>query len=265
MYSRVALAMVAFSANSVLCRLALHQQHIDPVSFSGLRIAGGALIPGLMLLGSRTRRSPEFSWVNASLLSAYVFAFSVAYVAIDTGTGALLLFGTVQLIMSAWGLYKGEKMTVLKATGVAMAVAGIGILLLPSAAAPSPSAALLMAISHVKRLFEDDLYAIEKLGAYPVRLAGRTFVIRQQLVDDIQQQKVAEKVFRMNKPLLVFHAPEDDTVLIEQAEHIFRSARHPKSFISLHGADHLLSDNKDADYVGECIVAWSSRYLDITP
>jgi putative redox protein len=120
-------------------------------------------------------------------------------------------------------------------------------------------------ISHVKRLFEDDLYAIEKLGAYPVRLAGRTFVIRQQLVDDIQQQKVAEKVFRMNKPLLVFHAPEDDTVLIEQAEHIFRSARHPKSFISLHGADHLLSDNKDADYVGECIVAWSSRYLDMTP
>lgn len=57
MYSRVALAMVAFAANSVLCRLALHQQHIDPVSFSGLRIAGGALIPGLMLLGSRTRRS----------------------------------------------------------------------------------------------------------------------------------------------------------------------------------------------------------------
>jgi len=56
-YSRVALAMVAFAANSVLCRLALHQQHIDPVSFSGLRIAGGALIPGLMLLGSRTRRS----------------------------------------------------------------------------------------------------------------------------------------------------------------------------------------------------------------
>ncbi|WP_313044912.1 EamA family transporter [Pantoea eucalypti] len=143
MYSRVALAMVAFAANSVLCRLALNQQHIDPVSFSALRIAGGALMLGLMLLCSRPRHSP--GWVNASLLSAYVFAFSVAYVAIDTGTGALLLFGTVQLIMSAWGLYKGEKMTVLKATGVAMAVAGIGILLLPSAAAPSPSAALLMA------------------------------------------------------------------------------------------------------------------------
>jgi len=120
-------------------------------------------------------------------------------------------------------------------------------------------------ISHVKRLFKDDLYAIEKPGAYPVKLAGRTFVIRQQLVDDIQQQKVAEKLFRMNKPLLVFHAPEDDTVLIEQAEHIFRSARHPKSFISLHGADHLLSDNKDADYVGECIVARSSRYLELSP
>lgn len=65
----------------------------------------------------------------------------------------------------------------------------------------------------------------------------------------------------MNKPLLVFHAPEDDTVLIEQAEHIFKSARHPKSFISLHEADHLLSDNKDSEYVGECIVSWSSRYL----
>ncbi|WP_313536028.1 hypothetical protein [Pantoea sp.] len=109
MYSRVALAMVAFAANSVLCRLALQQQHIDPISFSGLRIVGGAVMLGLMLLGSRPRRYPEFSWVNASLLSAYAFAFSVAYVAIDTGTGALLLFGTVQLIMTAWGLCKGEK------------------------------------------------------------------------------------------------------------------------------------------------------------
>lgn len=147
MYSRVALAMVAFAANSVLCRLALQQQHIDPISFSGLRIVGGAVMLGLMLLGSRPRRYPEFSWVNASLLSAYAFAFSVAYVAIDAGTGALLLFGTVQLIMTAWGLCKGEKMTVLKATGVAMAVAGIGILLFPTARAPSPSAALLMVIS----------------------------------------------------------------------------------------------------------------------
>lgn len=139
--------MVAFAANSVLCRLALNQQHIDPVSFSALRIVGGALILGFILQCSRPRRSPEFSWVNASLLSVYVFAFSLAYVAVDTGTGALLLFGSVQLIMTAWGLCKGEKMTVLKATGVAMAAAGLGILLLPEAAAPSPSAALQMVIS----------------------------------------------------------------------------------------------------------------------
>lgn len=131
MYSRVFLAMVAFAANSVLCRFALNQQHIDPVSFSGLRITGGAIMLGFMLMQSRPRQSSELSWLNALLLSVYIFAFSMAYVAMDTGTGALILFGTVQLIMTAWGLYRGEKMTSIKATGLALAVTGIAILLLP--------------------------------------------------------------------------------------------------------------------------------------
>lgn len=149
MYSRVFLAMVAFAANSVLCRFALNQQHIDPVSFSGLRITGGAIMLGFMLMLSRPRQPSELSWINALLLSVYIFAFSMAYVAMDTGTGALILFGTVQLIMTAWGLYRGEKMTSIKATGLALAVTGIAILLLPGARAPSLFAALLMAISGV--------------------------------------------------------------------------------------------------------------------
>ncbi|MEK0242868.1 DMT family transporter [Klebsiella variicola] len=149
MYSQVFLAMVAFAANSVLCRFALNQQHIDPVSFSGLRITGGAIMLGFMLMLSRPRQPSELSWINALLLSVYICAFSMAYVAIDTGTGALILFGTVQLIMTAWGLYKGEKITAMKATGLALAVTGIAILLLPGAKAPSLFAALLMAISGV--------------------------------------------------------------------------------------------------------------------
>lgn len=116
-------------------------------------------------------------------------------------------------------------------------------------------------LTHVQRLFKDNIEDIRNHGAFPVELAGRVFTLKKQMLDNIQEHKIAEKVFTMNKPLLIFHAPNDDTVLIEQAEKIFRAARHPKSFISLGEADHLLTHPQDAEYVAGIIVAWSSAYI----
>ncbi|HAN9276901.1 alpha/beta hydrolase [Escherichia coli] len=116
-------------------------------------------------------------------------------------------------------------------------------------------------LTHVKRLFKDDVENINQHGAYPVELAGRVFTLKKQMLDNIQEHKIAHKVFAMNKPLLIFHATEDDTVLIEQAEKIFKAAKHPKSFISLGKADHLLTHAQDAEYVADIIISWSECYL----
>ncbi|ELO0972891.1 alpha/beta hydrolase family protein [Raoultella ornithinolytica] len=116
-------------------------------------------------------------------------------------------------------------------------------------------------LTHVQRLFKDNIEDIRNHGAFPVELAGRVFTLKKQMLDNIQEHKIAQKVFTMNKPLLIFHAPNDDTVLIEQAEKIFKAARHPKSFISLGEADHLLTHPQDAEYVAGIIVAWSSAYI----
>lgn len=116
-------------------------------------------------------------------------------------------------------------------------------------------------LSRLTRLFEDDIKHIETNGSFPVSLAGRQFTIKKQMLDDLKRHNVADKIFMMQKPLLIFHAPQDDTVLIDQAEKIYAAAKHPKSFISLDDADHLLSKPADADYVGSCIASWAFRYL----
>ena len=117
-------------------------------------------------------------------------------------------------------------------------------------------------VGHIKHLFKDSIEAIEKLGTLTVQLAGRDFTIKRQFLEDIEEHRLEEKVARLKRPLLVFHSPVDDTVAIEQAQNIFLAAKHPKSFISLDRADHLLSDNKDAEYVARCIAAWVSRYIE---
>ena len=94
-------------------------------------------------------------------------------------------------------------------------------------------------------------------------LAGRAFRIRRALLDDIAEQKLASHISNLRKALLVFHSPTDDTVGIDNASHIFTTAKHPKSFISLAGADHLLSHSSDAVYVAHVIAAWAERYLDM--
>jgi uncharacterized OsmC-like protein len=102
-------------------------------------------------------------------------------------------------------------------------------------------------------------------GEVEVTLAGRSFRIRRALLDDIAEQKLSDHIGNLRKALLVFHSPTDDTVGIDNASHIFTTAKHPKSFISLAGADHLLSRAGDAVYVAHVIAAWAERYLDMAP
>ncbi|KJK21178.1 osmotically inducible protein C [Burkholderiaceae bacterium 16] len=117
--------------------------------------------------------------------------------------------------------------------------------------------------SHVVGLFKDQAARIEADGEAEVRLAGRPFRIKRQFIEDVAEQKLLDGVARLRKALLVMHAPQDDTVGIDNATQIFIAAKHPKSFVSLDRADHLLTRKEDAVYVANTIAAWSQRYLDI--
>ncbi|NRA64943.1 MAG: OsmC family protein [Pseudobacteriovorax sp.] len=117
--------------------------------------------------------------------------------------------------------------------------------------------------SHVSHLFEDSLAEIESKGEANVRLAGRSFTIKKQFIDDITETNVLEGVRRFKKALLVMHAPLDSTVGVEHAGKIFAEALHPKSFVSLDSADHLLMNRKDAKYTAGVIASWVDRYLDV--
>lgn len=147
MLLKIVLAMVAFAANSLLCRLSLKGLHMDAVSFSGVRLLSGAVALFLLLQLPGMRRKTEFNVLNAALLAVYVFAFSLAYVSLTTAAGALLLFGTVQIVMSGWGLARGERLTGLKSVGMLAAMGGLALLLLPGAGHPSIGASLLMMVS----------------------------------------------------------------------------------------------------------------------
>jgi drug/metabolite transporter (DMT)-like permease len=139
------LAMLAFSGNSLLCRLALRNTPIDAASFTALRIASGALV--LWFFMWRRGVTATGSWPSAAALFAYAAAFSLAYVSLPAATGALLLFGSVQLTMLGTGLARGERLGAWQSVGLAIAVAGLIALLLPGAAAPSLSSAMLMLLA----------------------------------------------------------------------------------------------------------------------
>jgi drug/metabolite transporter (DMT)-like permease len=142
------LAMVAFAANSLLCRAALRDAHIDPATFGAIRVTAGALVLALALrLRSRPTAQPD--WRAAAMLFAYVAAFSFAYLTLPAGTGALILFGAVQLTMFAVGLVRGERFAPRGWAGLALAVAGFVVLVLPGVAAPPPAGAALMAVAGV--------------------------------------------------------------------------------------------------------------------
>ncbi|WP_186395119.1 bifunctional alpha/beta hydrolase/OsmC family protein [Stappia sp. TSB10GB4] len=114
---------------------------------------------------------------------------------------------------------------------------------------------------HVLKNFHADIERIRDQGEAVVELAGRRFTIEKQFLEDIAEQNVRERVAHLRKALLVLHAPRDETVGIDNATRIFVAAKHPKSFVSLDSADHLLTDPADAAYAAGVIAAWASRYI----
>ncbi|BAO56079.1 bifunctional alpha/beta hydrolase/OsmC family protein [Nonlabens marinus] len=115
---------------------------------------------------------------------------------------------------------------------------------------------------HVKHLFGNQLEAIVENGEAVVELSGRPFKIKEQFLRDINEQMVTETLNNLRRPILICHSPQDTTVGISHAEKLYHAAIHPKSFLSLDGADHLLTDKVDSIYVGEVIASWASRYLE---
>lgn len=144
--------LVAFAANSLLCRMALGGHVIDPVSFTTLRLVSGALvlIPISALVGE-SKKSPNTkgSWGSGFVLFAYAVAFSLAYVSLSTGIGALILFGSVQVTMIGLALKSGENLGAAQWLGSAVAIGGLIYLMLPGMSSPNPLAALLMCISGI--------------------------------------------------------------------------------------------------------------------
>jgi len=117
---------------------------------------------------------------------------------------------------------------------------------------------------HVKHLLKSGIEEIKQTGEAVVNLSGRDFKIKKQFLDDLQNKSLPETAKSLKKALLIMHSPQDATVGIKNAEEIYVAAHHPKSFVSLDGADHLLFNKKDSIYVGEVVSGWAKRYLDIS-
>lgn len=116
-------------------------------------------------------------------------------------------------------------------------------------------------VAHVIQNFAAKVDEVKAQGMAQVTLAGRTFTIKKQFLDDLERHPLRERVAELRKALLIFHSPRDEVVGIENASEIFLAAKHPKSFVSLDDADHLLTRRGDANYVADVIGAWASRYL----
>lgn len=135
------------------------------------------------------------------------------------------------------------------------------------AASQIPSAAAVATIAapsdpkRLSRLYTDRGRELDERGEIEVSIAGRPFRIKKQFADDLERTHMDETIRNLHRALIVFHSPLDEVVSIENAAHIFRTAKHPKSFVSLDKADHLLTREEDSRYVGRVIAAWASRYV----
>jgi putative redox protein len=119
-------------------------------------------------------------------------------------------------------------------------------------------------VNHVLHQFKgDSLDRIATAGEAEVQLGRRPFVVSQAFIDDLPNHDLIDRVATLHRPLLVMHAPGDDTVGIENAAAIYAAAKHPKSFVSLDGSDHLVTRRGDADYVAGMIAVWFRRYLNL--
>lgn len=142
-------SLIAFAANSVFCRLALKTGDIDPDSFTTIRLLGGALALLPLCLRPTLSRSPSGTWRGGLFLFVYAYLFSLAYVQLDTGVGALILFGAVQITMFALGMRAGEKFQIRVVLGMLVAFSGLMVLLAPGGSAPPLISALLMAVAGI--------------------------------------------------------------------------------------------------------------------
>lgn len=135
------------------------------------------------------------------------------------------------------------------------------------AAARIPSSKAVVTIAapcspqHLERLVTGRREELEKHGEIEVTIAGRPFRIKKQFVDDLETLRMDETIRNLGRALLVFHSPIDEVVSIDNAAHIFKTAKHPKSFVTLDNADHLLLDPDDARYAGNVIAAWAQKYV----
>jgi drug/metabolite transporter (DMT)-like permease len=169
--------MIAFAANSLLCRMALAPRLIDPVSFTALRLGSGALALALIVWGAAGRApgatpAVRGSWASGIALFAYAAAFSLAYLSLDAGMGALILFASVQVTMITAALAAGERLGSWQWAGLAAAVGGLVYLVSPGIAAPAPLGALLMAASGASW----GIYSIRGRGvSAPVRMTAGNF------------------------------------------------------------------------------------------
>jgi drug/metabolite transporter (DMT)-like permease len=167
--------LVAFAANSIFCRLALKQDLIDPVAFTQVRLLSGAfvLFPLLFLRRGQRLLVPGF-WRPAVALFAYAIAFSLAYVAMGAGTGALILFATVQITMIGLAMLRGLRPGVLEWLGLGVAFAGLVLLVAPGVSAPPGASALLMAVAGVAW----GIYTVLGKGeGDPIHATARNFVL----------------------------------------------------------------------------------------
>ena len=145
-----ALTMIAFAANSVFGRLALTDPAIDPASYTSIRLVSGALMLALLvMLANKGETKREGTIISALALFAYAAFFSFAYITLDTGIGALILFACVQATMIGWGLVSGERPTIVAWFGIIAAFGGFLYLVSPGLTAPDPFGAVLMAISGI--------------------------------------------------------------------------------------------------------------------
>lgn len=145
------LALMAFAGNSIICRIALKESAIEPAMFTNIRLISGAIFLIILVFLSKNsdKGTSKGSWISGAMLFLYAAGFSYAYVSLDTGTGALILFGVVQITMIAFSLFSGHKMSYIEWLGVLLALAGFLYLMLPGAKAPSLSGFILMTISGI--------------------------------------------------------------------------------------------------------------------
>lgn len=174
------LAMLAFAANSLLCRLALGQGLIDAASFTAVRVVAGAATLSLIMLPRWRRRSrTPFDWRAGVMLFTYMVFFSFAYLSLSAGTGALLLFGAVQLTMFNTALRSGEHFSTLSWAGLGIAITGLVYLVSPGLSAPDPTGALLMVVAGIAW----GVYSLLGRGARdPLEATAGNFILSVPLV-----------------------------------------------------------------------------------